>query len=121
MALDRTWRKRRQPATGQLVAAPAEPGGHAVFEHGFVTVAPHARAGVHADGFPWLVVGDTAWAMPWRAVLPDVETYAADRRDKGFNAVLLMTIQPDMELAGPAVGTSTRDSRSASTTWPKAD
>jgi hypothetical protein len=52
------------PATGQLVAAPAEPGGHPAFEHGFATVAPNARAGTHADGAPWLVVADTAWAMP---------------------------------------------------------
>jgi hypothetical protein len=70
------------PGTGQLVSAPAEPGDHPVFEHGFVTVAPNARAGRHANGSPWLVVADTAWAMPWRAILPDVETYAADRRDK---------------------------------------
>ena len=63
--------------------------------------AADARAGRHADGTPWLVVADTAWAMPWRAVVDDVETYAADRRDKGFNAVLLMTVQPDMRATGP--------------------
>ncbi len=89
------------PGTGELMAAPAEPGGHPAYEHGFVTVAPHARAGQHADGSPWLVVADTAWAMPWRAILPDVETYAVDRRDKGFNTVLLMTVQPDMKASGP--------------------
>ena len=58
------------PATGQLVAAPAEPGGHPAYEHGFVTVASQARAGRHADGSPWLLVADTAWAMPWRALWP---------------------------------------------------
>ena len=80
---------------------PAEPGGHPAYAHGFVRVAPGARAGRHADGTPWLVVADTAWAMPWRAIVPDVETYAADRRAKGFNAVLLMTVQPDMRATGP--------------------
>ena len=89
------------PAEGELTAAPAVPGGHPAFEHGFPTVVPNARAGTYADGSPWLVVGDTAWAIPWRATLPDVATYAVDRRDKGFNAVLLMTIQPDMEATGP--------------------
>jgi hypothetical protein len=89
------------PASGRLTAMPAEPGGHPAYEHGFVTVAPQARAGRHADGTPWLVVADTAWAMPWRALVTDVETYAADRRDKGFNAVLLMTVQPDMRATGP--------------------
>ena len=39
--------------------------------------------------------------MPWRASC-HVETYVADRRDKGFNAVLLMTIQPDMRARVPA-------------------
>src|SRR5918998_1746088 len=89
------------PARGQLRSAPAEPGGHSAYAHGFVTVPPEARAGRHADGTPWLVVADTAWAMPWRAVVEDVSTYAADRRSKGFNAVLLMTVQPDMRATGP--------------------
>ena len=100
-----TWSVRGEfevsPARGQLTSAPAEPGGHPVYAHGFVTVAPEARAGRHADGTPWLAVADTAWAMPWRAVVEDVATYAADRRDKGFNAVLLMTVQPDMRATGP--------------------
>ncbi len=89
------------PDRGQLTAGPAEPGGHPAYEHGFATVPPQARTARYADGSSWLVVADTAWAMPWRAVLEDVETYAVDRRDKGFNAVLLMTVQPDMRAAGP--------------------
>ena len=44
---------------------------------------------------------DTAWAMPFRAEVSDVETYASDRQAKGFNAVLLMTVQPDMHARGP--------------------
>ena len=52
------------PGRGKLTSAPAEPGGHPAYEHGFLTVAPGARAGQHADGTPWLVVADTAWAMP---------------------------------------------------------
>ena len=39
--------------------------------------------------------------MPFRATISDVETYAADRQTKGFNAVFLMTVQPDMNARGP--------------------
>ena len=44
---------------------------------------------------------DTAWAMPFRATVSDVAVYAADRQAKGFNAVLLMSVQPDMNARGP--------------------
>jgi Protein of unknown function (DUF4038) len=39
--------------------------------------------------------------MPFRAAVEDVETYASDRQAKGFNAVLLMTVQPDMNARAP--------------------
>src|SRR6478736_5265566 len=45
----------------------------------------------HADGTPAILVGDTPWAMPWRATVDQVEVYADDRSRKGFNAALLMT------------------------------
>ena len=47
------------------------------------------------------MVGDTPWAMPWRATYADVEQYAQDRGGKGFNAALLMSIQPDQGATGP--------------------
>lgn len=56
---------------------------------------------VHADGKPALLVADTAWALPWRATEEHCRVYAADRRAKGFNAVLLMSVQPDMHAQGP--------------------
>ncbi|MBR7827219.1 DUF4038 domain-containing protein [Actinospica sp. MGRD01-02] len=70
-------------------------------EHGFWRMSPGARSLVHADGTPALLVGDTAWALPWRATCEQVRVYAADRAAKGFNAALLMTVQPDMRAAGP--------------------
>ena len=39
--------------------------------------------------------------MPFRATVEDVVEYAADRQSKGFNAVLLMSVQPDMNARGP--------------------
>jgi hypothetical protein len=101
-----TWRLREsagwRPAGGTLMAAPADAGaGHPALRHGFARVASGGRGLVHADGTPALVVADTAWAMPWRATVKDVRHYARDRQAKGFNAVLLMAVQPDMRAVGP--------------------
>jgi hypothetical protein len=71
------------------------------FRHGFWRMSPSGRQLVHADGTPALMVADTAWALPWRATPEQVEEYARDRQAKGFNAVLLMTVQPDMRAVGP--------------------
>ena len=48
-----------------------------------------------------MLVADTAWALPWRATEEQCRTYAADRHRKGFNAALLMSVQPDMLARGP--------------------
>ena len=72
-----------------------------VYEHGFWRMSPSGRQLVHEDGTPALMVADTAWALPLRATPEQVEVYARDRQAKGFNAVLLMTVQPDMRAVGP--------------------
>ena len=69
--------------------------------HGFWRMSAGRRSLVHADGTPAILVGDTAWGMPWRATHDHVVTYADDRSRKGFNAVLLMSVQPDMRTVGP--------------------
>ena len=101
-----TWRVRSDagwtPASGSLTAAPADQtAGHPALRQGFTRLAPSSRGLVHADGTPALVVADTAWAMPWRATVSDVRHYALDRQAKGFNAALLMSVQPDMRAVGP--------------------
>jgi hypothetical protein len=48
-----------------------------------------------------MLVGDTAWSLPFRATPESTEAYARDRQSKGFNACLLMTIQPDQDARGP--------------------
>ena len=88
-------------AGGRLTAVP--PVGdhpHRALTRGFVANT-RRRGFCHADGSPAFFVFDTAWAMPWRATVDDVEMYAADRQAKGFNAVLMMSVQPDMNARGP--------------------
>ena len=89
------------PSEGRLESREGLAGGHPAYAHGFARLAESRRALVHADGTPLLVVADTAWAMPWRATVDDVRVYARDRQRKGFNAVLLMSVQPDMRAVGP--------------------
>lgn len=74
--------------------------------HGFWRMSEGGRSLVHVDGTPALLVADTAWALPWRATEEDVRAYAGDRAAKGFNAALLMTVQPDMHARGPRDRTS---------------
>lgn len=69
--------------------------------HGLLKMSPGKRNVIHTDGTPFILVGDTPWALPWRATLEDVQIYARDRQQKGFNAALLMTIQPDRDAEGP--------------------
>ena len=85
-----------EPGSGTLPAGPA-----AGPARGLLGLAPGRRTLAWADGSPLVVVADTASAMPWRATVTDVERYAADRHGKGSNAVLLMTVQPDMGASGP--------------------
>ncbi|GAA3569089.1 DUF4038 domain-containing protein [Microlunatus spumicola] len=93
---------RLEPASGVLEATrPTTPSVHPALDRGFPRIAPGARAMTHPDGSPAFLVADTAWALPFRATLEDVATYAADRAAKHFTAVLLMTVQPDMGARGP--------------------
>jgi hypothetical protein len=87
--------------TGNIVITEEEDT-HRFRAHGFWTMSPGGRSLVHADGTPAVMVADTPWALPWRATPEQVNVYAADRHRKGFNAALLMTVQPDMDARGPA-------------------
>ena len=76
-------------------------GSSALLRHGLLCMSAGHRNVVHADGTPFLLVGDTAWSLPWRGTIASVGVYAEDRQRKGFNAVLLMSIQPDRKARGP--------------------
>jgi hypothetical protein len=103
-----TWRSTSKQAVdpglhGQSGALQAVPytGADPLLRHGLLTMSPGKRNVVHHDGQPFLLVGDTPWALPFRATQEQVQRYAQDRRTKGFNAALLMTVQPDMKAQGP--------------------
>jgi hypothetical protein len=87
--------------SGEIVCESDRPADHRFYRHGFWRMSPGGRSLVHADGTPALLVGDTAWALPWRATEEQCRVYAADRQAKGFNAALLMSVQPDMHARGP--------------------
>ena len=76
-------------------------GGNALRQEGLLTMSPGKRNVMHHSGKSFLVVGDTPWALPFRATKEQAKIYAADRQEKGFNAALLMSVQPDMEAEGP--------------------
>ncbi|MDP9350483.1 MAG: DUF4038 domain-containing protein, partial [Chloroflexota bacterium] len=87
--------------SGEIVCQAGPPPEHRFYKHGFWRMSPGGRSLIYADGTPVLLVADTAWALPWRATEEQCRAYAADRRAKGFNAVLLMSVQPDMGASGP--------------------
>ena len=76
-------------------------GSNPLLRHGLLRMSEGKRNVIHADGKPFLVVGDTPWSIPFRATTDQVKEYAADRMKKGFNAALLMSVQPDMFAEGP--------------------
>src|SRR5215217_8270879 len=76
-----------RPACGTVFAGPpAQDHPHRALTRGFTTAHRSGRSFCYADGSPAFWVFDTAWAMPFRATVSDVEAYAADRQAKGFNA-----------------------------------
>jgi hypothetical protein len=83
------------------VTAVAYRGHNPLLRHGLLGISPHKRNVVHADGTPFLLVADTPWALPWRADEEAVRIYADNRQKRGFNAALLMTVQPDQDARGP--------------------
>lgn len=86
--------------SGKIQTTPYQ-GANSLLKHGLLQMSPGKRNVVHRDGTPFLVVGDTPWAIPFRATKEQVELYARDRQAKGFNTALLMSVQPDTKAEGP--------------------
>ncbi|MEI8310536.1 MAG: DUF4038 domain-containing protein, partial [Verrucomicrobiota bacterium] len=86
---------------GRLQAVPGFPGGTRFDRHGLLRMSPGGRSVIHADGNPFFMVADTAWALPWRATRAEVAEYAAYRSAQDYNAVILMSLQPDQRAEGP--------------------
>jgi hypothetical protein len=87
--------------TGEFYCKQNTESKHCFYQHGFWHMSAGHRSLVHADGTPAILVADTAWGLPWRATEEQCQIYAMDRHTKGFNAVMLMSIQPDMRARGP--------------------
>jgi len=75
--------------------------GNRLLKHGLLKMSPGKRNVIYADGTPFLVVGDTPWAIPFRATREQVKIYAQDRHRKGFNTALIISLQPDRFAEGP--------------------
>jgi hypothetical protein len=86
--------------TGSIRAVPYT-GDNPLIRHGLLRMSSGARNVMHADGTPFMMVGDTPWALPWRATVETATIYAQDRQAKGFNTALLMSVMPDMGARGP--------------------
>lgn len=101
------WHTTAQPDDPGLHAQEGEvsivdyTGANALLRSGLLKMSPGKRNVVHADGSTFLLVADTPWAIPFRATVDQVEVYAKTRQAQGFNAALLMTLQPDMKAEGP--------------------
>jgi len=74
---------------------------NSLVKNGPLKMSSGYRNVVHRSGKSFLVVADTPWAIPFRATTAQVETYAKDRQQKGFNTALMMTLQPDTKAEGP--------------------
>jgi hypothetical protein len=62
-------------------------GENQLYRHGFLQVSTNRRFLCHADGIPFLWMGDTAWAGPMKSTASDWETYLADRVSKHFTVI----------------------------------
>jgi hypothetical protein len=62
-------------------------GRNPLYRHGFLKVSDDRRYVAHADGTPFLWLGDTAWSVPMRATDEEWQAYVADRAAKHFTLV----------------------------------
>lgn len=63
-----------------------------MWDHGRLQVSPNSRYLEHADGTPFLWIGDTAWELFYRLRSSDpdghdIEGYFQDRKNKGFTVI----------------------------------
>jgi len=86
--------------TGKLKAV-LYTGDNELIQNGLLQMSPGKRNVIHANGKPFLMIGDTPWALPFRATEETARVYAENRQNKGFNTALLMIVQPDQRAEGP--------------------
>jgi hypothetical protein len=62
-------------------------GTNPLYRHGYLRVSDNHRFLTHADGTPFLWMGDTPWSAPMNASMEDWQTYLRDRREKKFTVL----------------------------------
>ena len=72
-------------------------GTNALTRHGYLRVSDDGRLLIHADGTPFLWIGDTCWAAPVHATESEWRHYVATRAAQGYS-VLQLSIAPDWAL-----------------------
>src|SRR5690606_32558026 len=65
-------------------------------------VAPGKRHLVDAAGEPFMIHGDTAWSLIAELTREEVDLYLDDRRDRGFNTILVNLIEHAFASNAPA-------------------
>lgn len=101
----------RTDAATQSVNVQAYTGSNTLYKRGLLSTASECVNSptlqcplswlIHGgDQTPFFWLGDTAWAAPVRAALPNWQTYVNDRRDKGFT-VIQIAAAPNWGLNGP--------------------
>ena len=85
---------------GKIICKPYS-GNNDLIRHGLLKMSAGKRNVIHSDGTPFMMIGDTPWALPWRGTVESVSVYAKNRQERGFNAALLMSLQPDRGVIGP--------------------
>jgi hypothetical protein len=83
--------------SGTVRVRPAERTDNPLWRHGFLRVSDGRRYLCHADGTPFLWMGDTAWAAPMLSTDEEWEEYLADRAEKRFTVI---QVGPAMWWAG---------------------
>ncbi len=94
-----TWStpSKKQKGKVQVTNSPAP---NALRQHGFLEVEPNRRYLQHADGTPFLWIGDTPWFAGVKATPDEWRTYIDDRAAKRFSVVQISAVRQ------PQVGTA---------------
>ena len=80
------------PGNPYMGSMPAPSNSYRIWDHGPLQVSSNHRYLEHADGTPFLWIGDTAWELFYRVRSSDpagndLEGYFLDRKNKGFTVI----------------------------------
>lgn len=85
---------------GMMKAVPYT-GNNELVKKGLLKMSKGKRNVEFSNGESFFMIADTPWGLPWRGTPETVTLYAKKRQDRGYNAALLMSLQPDRDAVGP--------------------